>query len=227
MTALEKSGLVFLRAKDSRRQLHPDHEAGLSVKVMSTDNPLFLWNPFSSWKWLPVVEGLLLNSKYELQWEDLINDFCWVFRVHSKSLGWTPIPLLSPHWKVTFLDLQSCLFHPCAQMLSHVQLFCDLMDCNPPVSSVRGILQAKILEWGASSSCRESSNPGTEHASLMTAALAGEFFTTEPAGKPLFHLYWPTISNRFPVTDTRIFLPWLLFFFLLQVLQDYLFINHF
>ena len=25
---------------------------------------------------------------------------------------------------------------------------CDLMDCSPPGSSVPGILQAKILEWG-------------------------------------------------------------------------------
>ena len=28
---------------------------------------------------------------------------------------------------------------------------CDPMDCSPPVSSVRGILQARILEWVASS----------------------------------------------------------------------------
>ena len=25
----------------------------------------------------------------------------------------------------------------------------DSMDCNPPVSSVHGTLQAKVLEWGA------------------------------------------------------------------------------
>ena len=24
---------------------------------------------------------------------------------------------------------------------------CDRMDCSPPVSSVRGILQARVLEW--------------------------------------------------------------------------------
>ena len=28
---------------------------------------------------------------------------------------------------------------------------CDPMDCNPPGSSVHGILQARILEWVASS----------------------------------------------------------------------------
>ena len=30
---------------------------------------------------------------------------------------------------------------------SHVQVFRDPMDCNPPGSSVHGILQAWILEW--------------------------------------------------------------------------------
>ena len=26
---------------------------------------------------------------------------------------------------------------------------CDPMDCSPPGSSVHGIFQAKVLEWGA------------------------------------------------------------------------------
>ena len=43
--------------------------------------------------------------------------------------------------------------------LSHVRL-CDTMDCSPPDSSVRGILQARILEWVAMLSSRGSSkNP--------------------------------------------------------------------
>ena len=33
--------------------------------------------------------------------------------------------------------------------LSHVQLFCDPMDCSLPGSSVHGIFQARLLEWGA------------------------------------------------------------------------------
>ena len=44
-------------------------------------------------------------------------------------------------------SLQSCL------------TLCDPMDCNLPVSSVHGILQARILEWVAMPSCRESSWP--------------------------------------------------------------------
>ena len=36
---------------------------------------------------------------------------------------------------------------------------CDPMDCSPPGSSVHGILQARILEWGAISFSRGSSQP--------------------------------------------------------------------
>ena len=36
---------------------------------------------------------------------------------------------------------------------------CDPMDCSPPGSSVHGILQARILEWGAIPFPRGSSQP--------------------------------------------------------------------
>ena len=44
-------------------------------------------------------------------------------------------------------------------MNTHAQscpTLCDPMDCSPPASSVRGILQARILEWVAMSSFRGS-----------------------------------------------------------------------
>ena len=55
---------------------------------------------------------------------------------------------------------------------------CDPMDCSPPGSSVRGILQARILEWVAISG--DLPGPGMEPRS---PALAAGFFTTEPPGK--------------------------------------------
>ena len=42
-------------------------------------------------------------------------------------------------------------------LLSCVQLFCDLMDCSPPGSSVHGNSQARMLEWVAISFSRGSS----------------------------------------------------------------------
>ena len=48
----------------------------------------------------------------------------------------------------------------CARACSKAQsclTLCDHVDCSPPGSSVRGILQAKVLEWAAISSSRGSS----------------------------------------------------------------------
>ena len=36
-----------------------------------------------------------------------------------------------------------------AKSLQSCPTLCDLMDCSPPGSSVRGIFQARVLEWGA------------------------------------------------------------------------------
>ena len=62
---------------------------------------------------------------------------------------------------------------------SPVWLFCDSMDCSLPGSSVRGILQARILEWVAISFSRGSSQPRDwTHVSSIT----GRFFTGQRGG---------------------------------------------
>ena len=38
-------------------------------------------------------------------------------------------------------------------------ILCNAMDCSPPGSSVRGILQARILQWVAIPFSRGSSQP--------------------------------------------------------------------
>ena len=68
-------------------------------------------------------------------------------------------------------------------MLSHVQLFCDPMDCSLPGSSVHGISQAKILKWVAISFSRWSSQPRDW---TCISCIVGRFFTTEPLGKPFY-----------------------------------------
>ena len=49
------------------------------------------------------------------------------------------------------------------------------MDCGPSDLSAHGILQARILEWVATSSCRDLPNPRIDPASLMSPALGGKF----------------------------------------------------
>ena len=51
---------------------------------------------------------------------------------------------------------------------------CNPMDCNPPHSSVHGILQARILEWVAIPFSRESSRSGDWNGDTY---IAGRFFT--------------------------------------------------
>ena len=58
------------------------------------------------------------------------------------------------------------------------------MDCSLPGSSVHGIFQARILEWVAFPTPGDLPDPGIEPTFLVSLALAGGFFTTEPPGKP-------------------------------------------
>ena len=44
------------------------------------------------------------------------------------------------------LDLRGVL---CVSVAQSCLSLCDVMDCNPPGSSVHGILQATVLEWVA------------------------------------------------------------------------------
>ena len=57
-----------------------------------------------------------------------------------------------------------------AQSLQLWPTLCDPMDCSPPGSSVRGILQAIILEWVAMPSSGGSSQPRDQiHMSVSPA----------------------------------------------------------
>ena len=63
---------------------------------------------------------------------------------------------------------------------SRVRL-CNPMDCSPPDSSVHRILEARILEWVAMPSPRESSLPRDQ---ACGSCLASRFFTAKPPGQP-------------------------------------------
>ena len=69
---------------------------------------------------------------------------------------------------------------------------CDPMDCSPPVFSVHGISQARILRWVAISSSRGSSRPEDQ---TRISCMAGRFFTSEPPGK--LHVFsWHLSKSR-------------------------------
>ena len=75
---------------------------------------------------------------------------------------------------------------PCmhAKLLQSCPTPCDPMDYSLPSSSVREILQARILEGLPFPSPGNLSDPGIEPTSPISPVLAGGFITTEPPGGP-------------------------------------------
>ena len=65
---------------------------------------------------------------------------------------------------------------------------CDPVDCSPPGSSIHGIFQARILEWGAISSILLG---GTVQKSLKTNALGHK---TSFSGRIIFYFHACKIS---------------------------------
>ena len=58
------------------------------------------------------------------------------------------------------------------------------MDCSPPGFLLRGVLQARALQWVAmSSSSQDLPDPGIEPAPLSSPAWAGMFFTIRATWK--------------------------------------------
>ena len=69
-----------------------------------------------------------------------------------------------------------------AQLLNHVWLG-NAMNCSLPGSSVHWIFQARILEWVAISSSKESSWLKDRTSISGVSCIVGRFFTTEPPGR--------------------------------------------
>ena len=74
----------------------------------------------------------------------------------------------APTCSLTEPPVLGMLSNSFVQSLSRVQLFCDPIDYSPPISSVHGISQARIVEWVAISFSRgifldQGSNPHLLH----------------------------------------------------------------
>ena len=78
-----------------------------------------------------------------------------------------------------------------AKSLQLCPTLCDPMDCSPPDSSVHGIFQARVLEWGAItffSNERQSPLIPIAHWALILGAfcpLLSEFSGNEDPERPL------------------------------------------
>ena len=81
-------------------------------------------------------------------------------------------------------------------LISHVWLFCNLMDCSLPGSSVHGISQARVLEWVAISFSRGSSwltqgyNPHLLHCRQILYPWV--------TGEVLLYKFWKMYTIQYP-----------------------------
>ena len=73
----------------------------------------------------------------------------------------------------------------CCCLLAKLWLFCDPKNHNPPVSSVHGIFQARMLEWAAISFSRESSQPRDP---THISCIGRQIFYQWPLRKPTDYL---------------------------------------
>ena len=76
----------------------------------------------------------------------------------------------------------SCML--CSVAQSYLTL-CDPLVSSPPGFSVRGILQARILEWVAMPFSRGSSWPRDQTHFSCVSCTAGRFFAAKQRGSPL------------------------------------------
>ena len=84
----------------------------------------------------------------------------------------------------------------CAQL--YLTLYSP-MDYSPPGSSVHGILQARVLEWGAISCSRGFCWPRCWTHVSHVSRVAGVFLTTVPPGKPqiyAFHKFYKPVKQQ-------------------------------
>ena len=75
----------------------------------------------------------------------------------KKKLVWGPSEADSGTKKCSLVGVWFCMC--CVKLLQLFLILCNATDCSLPGSSVRGILQARTLEWVAISSSRGSSRP--------------------------------------------------------------------
>ena len=83
--------------------------------------------------------------------------------------------------RLNFLTISCSTLCWCAQPWPPL---CNPMDCSPPGSSIHGIFQARILEWGAISFSRGSSWPRDWTWVSCVSCTTGRFFTTVSPRKP-------------------------------------------
>ena len=109
-------------------------------------------------------------------------------------------------WLMHFAVQQKLTHHCKATLCLRVKscpTLCDSVGCSPPGSPVHGILQARILEWGAISFSRGSSSSRDQTPSLLPVLhwQAGSL-PLAPPGKPQSN-YTPIKKKKSTITKKK------------------------
>ena len=86
----------------------------------------------------------------------------------------------------TSIDIYTPCMCVCAKWLQLCPTLCNPMDCNLPGSSVPGILQARILEWVAQLSSKESNEETSSPCLYFLESLVSflfQYFSYKNTGK--------------------------------------------
>ena len=103
--------------------------------------------------------------------------FCFLRKIYSAFLCFIHIlfPTLRYRYNKNFITYYCC----CCLVAKSCLTLCDPVSSSPPVSSVHGIFQARILEWDC-----YFLHQGIFLIEPHLLCWAGGFFTAESAGKP-------------------------------------------
>ena len=122
---------------------------------------------------------------YPLQYSGLKNPMdCIVPGVAKSGTQLSDFQLTLGPWPWGFFpstEISKCSVSTLQLYAQSCLTLCNPFDSSPPGSSIHGILQVRILEWGAISFSRRSSNPGMEPGS---PPLQADYLPSELPGKP-------------------------------------------